>query len=76
MLMWIMSPSCFLLLDQDRKSLEAHEYCMIKDAKFATPLITLADSCCTPRVNKKFSVLFIERAGMRVLVILDSDWLQ
>ena len=64
--MWIMSPSCFLLLDQDRKSLEAHEYCMIKDAKFATPLITLADFCCTPRV--KFSVLFIECAGMRILV--------
>ena len=58
------------------KSLEAHEYCMIKDAKFATPLITLADFCCTPRVNKKFSVLFIERAGMRILVILDDDWLQ
>ena len=49
---------------------------MIKDAKFATPLITLADFCCTPRVNKKFSVLFIERAGMRILVILDDDWLQ
>ena len=49
---------------------------MIKDAKFATPLITLGDSCCTPRVNKKFSVLFIERAGMRILVILEGNWLQ
>ena len=66
----------FLLLYQDRKSLEAHEYCMIKDAKFATPLITLADFCSTPRVNKKFSVLFIERASMRILVILGGDWLQ
>ena len=48
---------------------------MIKDAKFATPLITLADFLLHPRVNKKFSVLFIERAGMRILVILDGDWL-
>ncbi len=30
------SSSSSLLLNEDRKALEAHEYCMMKHAKFAT----------------------------------------
>ena len=71
--MWIFFSSRFLLLNQDRKPLEAHEYCMIKHAKFATHGLHRCISL-HPRVDKKFFVLFIERPDTVVVAILISDW--